>query len=142
MIYMGIDIGSSTCCAVIMDKKTDDEPGCVIKDDVPRLFQTLMDSDCIVYASPLYGKSCTAQLKAFMDRQYALINFTDWIKPETTSLIAGIPTAFLVTCGGPDDEFNTAIIRQQVDVFNKVMKTPDLGLFLLPHCITPDPGFS
>ena len=97
-----------------------------------------MDSDCIVYASPLYGKSCTAQLKAFMDRQYALINFTDWIKPETTSLIAGIPTAFLVTCGGPDDAFNTAIIRQQVDVFNQVMKTPDLGLFLLPHCITGD----
>ncbi len=126
------------CQGCFTCKGTSEIPGCPIKDDMPGLFGQIIDADLIVYASPLYGKSCTAQLKTFLDRQYALVNFTDWVKPETTSLMAGTPTAFLVTCGGPDDEFNTAIIRQQIEVFNKVMKTRDLGLFLLPHCIMPD----
>ncbi|MCG8636866.1 MAG: flavodoxin family protein [Desulfobacterales bacterium] len=126
------------CKGCFSCKKTQTEPGCVIRDDMPELYEVLMASDAIIYASPLYGKSCTAQLKTFLDRQYALLNFTDWVKPETTSLTAGIPTAFLITCGGPDNDFNTAIVKDQATVFNKVMKSVDLDLFLVPHCISPD----
>lgn len=69
------------CSGCFTCKKTIDEPGCIHNDDVPVLLNKLLNSDLIVYGTPLYGKSCTAQLKTFLDRQYALLNFTNWEKP-------------------------------------------------------------
>lgn len=43
-------------------------PGCVQHDDAVALFQRLMKTDVIVYATPLYAWGFTAQMKAFLDR--------------------------------------------------------------------------
>ena len=45
---------------------------CVIEDDMQLLYPIIRDADAIVYASPIYWFTITAQLKAFMDRCYAL----------------------------------------------------------------------
>jgi len=126
------------CQGCFTCKKTTTEPGCPIEDDVPVLFDKLMAADAIVYATPLYGKSCTAQLKTFLDRHYALVNFLNWEKGETTSLLAGKHAAFLATCGGPLDDINTGVIKKESHVFHWVMKTHDIGLYMVPHCIKPD----
>jgi len=125
------------CSGCFKCKKTTEEPGCSQHDDVLSLFAKLLASDVIVYASPLYGKSCTAQLKTFLDRHYALVNFLDWEKGITTSLLADKNIAFLTTGGGPLDEINTGVMKKEVEVFHWIMKSNDIGLYMVPHCIKP-----
>lgn len=45
---------------------------CVIKDDMQELYPLFRQADMIIYATPVYWWSVSAQLKAFMDRCYAL----------------------------------------------------------------------
>ena len=47
--------------------------GCVIKDDMQRLYPPMTEADAIVFASPIYWFTVSAQMKLAMDRCYALI---------------------------------------------------------------------
>ena len=50
-------------------------PGkCALKDDMADVLTALQEADIIVWASPVYYFSVTAQLKAAIDRTYPLIN--------------------------------------------------------------------
>ena len=50
-------------------------PGkCTHKDDMPKILDALYKADVVVWASPVYYFSVTAQLKAVIDRTYPLIN--------------------------------------------------------------------
>lgn len=50
-------------------------PGvCVHKDDMPALLEKLREADVVVYATPLYVFTVTAQMKAFMDRHIPLLD--------------------------------------------------------------------
>jgi multimeric flavodoxin WrbA len=46
---------------------------CVLNDDMQPLFKELMEADCIVLGTPIYFYYMTAQMKAFTDRLYSLI---------------------------------------------------------------------
>ena len=62
----GLDVAPCNGCMAC--HKTADAPGCVIGDDMQPLFEKLLNSDCIVLASPVYCYSVSAQMKAFLDR--------------------------------------------------------------------------
>ncbi len=47
------------------------EKGCVVDDDMQGLYTKIKEADALVYASPVYWFSMSAQMKAFMDRCYA-----------------------------------------------------------------------
>jgi multimeric flavodoxin WrbA len=49
-----------------------DDTFCVIKDDMQKLYAKILASDGIIYASPVYWFTVSAQMKLFMDRCYAL----------------------------------------------------------------------
>ena len=50
-------------------------PGvCVHKDDMPELLEKMRWADTVVYATPLYVFTVTAQMKAFMDRHIPLLD--------------------------------------------------------------------
>lgn len=90
-------LGCSKCQAVM------DNPSCFQKDDTDKLLKTLMDSELIIYGTPLYGHCYSSQLKTFLDRQVSLFKFKDGKdKPvsemEIKSLIAGKSVMLLVTC--------------------------------------------
>ena len=46
--------------------------GCVLKDDMQKLYPKLRSADAVVIASPIYWFTVSAQTKLFMDRWYAL----------------------------------------------------------------------
>ena len=46
--------------------------GCVVDDDMQDIYSRLRESDAIVFASPVYWFSVTAQLKTVIDRFYAV----------------------------------------------------------------------
>lgn len=71
---------------------------CVRRDDMGPIFEAVMESDLILFASPIYAWYCTAPLKAAMDRMvYA---FNKYYGPEKGPAIwAGKSVAILTTCG-------------------------------------------
>jgi multimeric flavodoxin WrbA len=48
--------------------------GCVIQDDMQRLYPELRSADAIVLASPIYWFTMSAQIKTAVDRCYALLS--------------------------------------------------------------------
>jgi multimeric flavodoxin WrbA len=65
---------------------------CAIKDDMQELYPLFCNADVVIYATPIYWWSVSAQLKAFMDRCYALGPIKD--------SFAGKKAALLMTYGG------------------------------------------
>jgi multimeric flavodoxin WrbA len=47
--------------------------GCVIKDDMQRIYAALAEADAVVFATPIYWFTMSAQIKLAIDRCYALI---------------------------------------------------------------------
>jgi len=65
----GMNIRPCTAC----DKcHAADDRFCVIRDDMQKLYPKVVAADGIIYASPVYWFTVSAQLKLFMDRCYAL----------------------------------------------------------------------
>jgi len=48
------------------------EYGCSIEDDVPAIMDSIIESECVVLATPIYSWFCTAPMKALLDRHYGL----------------------------------------------------------------------
>ena len=71
---------------------------CVREDDMGEVFEAVLESDLIIFASPIYAWYCTAPLKAAMDRMvYA---FNKYYGPEKGPAIwAGKSVAIVTTCG-------------------------------------------
>jgi multimeric flavodoxin WrbA len=116
-------------------KEKKDEPGCVQKDDALTIFDKMIQADAIVYASPLYTWSFTAQIKPLIDRHFCLVS--DDGTPQQDSLISGKPAALLVTCAGPI-EGNCDAIQEIFDGITGYLKLKGKGKFILPFCTTPD----
>lgn len=65
----GLQIQPCTACGKC--QKSVDEP-CVIPDDMAPLLEKVRGADAMVFASPIYFFTVNAQMKAFLDRMYAL----------------------------------------------------------------------
>ena len=126
-------IGGCLGCYKCQEKK--DEPGCIQNDDASILFDKLIRADAIVYATPLYCWSFTAQIKPLIDRHFCLV--TGYGTPDHNSLISDKPTALLVTCMGPI-EGNCDVIQGIFNSFCEYGKLASKGNYILPFCSTPD----
>jgi multimeric flavodoxin WrbA len=87
--------------------------GCVRQDDMQRLYPELKDADAIVFASPIYWFTMSAQMKLALDRCYALIT------PEGHAF-RGKKIGLVFSFGGEDpfDSGCTNAIRTFQDAFN------------------------
>jgi len=52
--------------------------GCVIEDDMQQLYPKIREAEGFILASPVYWFNMTAQMKAFIDRAYAIQGGGDW----------------------------------------------------------------
>jgi multimeric flavodoxin WrbA len=93
--------------------------GCVIEDDMQALYPGIREADSIVYASPIYWFTVSAQLKLFIDRCYALGGGSDYTGEHA---LAGKRIGVLLTYGG-DDPFDSGAvnaIRTFQDMFDYI----------------------
>lgn len=65
---------------------------CIIEDDMQELYPLFCEADMVIYATPVYWWSVSAQLKAFMDRCYAI--------GQVEGSFEGKKAALLITYGG------------------------------------------
>jgi multimeric flavodoxin WrbA len=127
------DIGY--CLACYHCRGIPNEPGCVQDDDALGVFDSMMNSDAIIYAAPLHAWSIAAPLKTFVERTICL--FLNAGTPEHKSLIDDKLMSLLLTCAGPVE--NNAdlvpIVFKRIVAYSKAQPAGEL---IVPFCTTPD----
>jgi multimeric flavodoxin WrbA len=111
-----------------------DKPGCVQKDATASIIERVLAADLVVYATPLYAWSFSAQMKALLDREYCLAKVSE--NHTTHSLLSGKHAALLVTCSGPKEDnadlVQTAFERQMV-----YSQCKSVGKYVVPFRAAP-----
>jgi len=92
--------GSISPCMGCSSCKTSSEKKCVIDDDMHKYYPTILESDIIIFATPVYWFNMTTQLKSFIDRFYAF----DYSKLANKKKVV-----LLTTFGAADIESSGAI---------------------------------
>ncbi|MGD8353638.1 MAG: flavodoxin family protein [Pseudomonadota bacterium] len=69
VLLQGLEINPCTGCNLCQGPEA---AGCVVRDDMQEIYRKLREADSIIFASPVYWFSVTAQLKAAIDRIYAI----------------------------------------------------------------------
>ena len=54
------------------------EVGCIVKDDMQPLYQKIKQAQGVIFATPIYWFTMSAQLKAFIDRSYSIQGNDSW----------------------------------------------------------------
>lgn len=129
-----INLGELTvngCKSCFACTESANEPGCVLLDDAPGIFEKMIEADAILYATPLYMWGYASQLKALLDRSICLVS--GFAGSEHRSLIDGTPAALLVSCAGPD-EGNADLIQSSFPRFTNYARLDNRGVFVFPHC--------
>lgn len=97
---------------------------CMIKDDMQEIYSLFSKSDVIVFASPLYFWSISAQIKTVIDRLYALSKEDKYPSKETMLLMSAGDTGFYV--------FEQAISFYRV--FTNALGWKNQGMVLAEGC--------
>jgi multimeric flavodoxin WrbA len=86
---------------------------CVIKDDMHDLYKKVLKADVLLFSSPIYWFTYSAQLKLFFDRLYA-------VQTNTLSALRGKKIGIILTYGDVDPFAAGAVnaIRTLQDTFN------------------------
>lgn len=130
-----VDFKINGCKGCFMCKKVPDSHGCPQKDDAGEILNRLIASDAIVYASPNYMWSLTAQMKALIDRHCSMVigfGTPDWI-----SLLEGKRVALVVTCEDAVEN-NCELMLDTFQRFSGYLKSRYAGALVIPHTSTPD----
>jgi len=116
-------------------KKFADQSGCPQKDDAVEILGRVMDSDVVLYATPVYFWGPTAQIKAFIDRHCSLV--TGYGTPQWQSLMEGRQTGLVVTCeDGVED--NVDLLVEMFKRFANYLKCAHSGELIVPFATSPD----
>ena len=94
--FSGLDI--KPCCSCFGCKKGD--KGCVVNDDMQKLYNAIIDADALVLGSPVYMGQMSAQAKIVTDRLYAC--FSPRFSPHFKENAAKKKMILVFTQGNPD----------------------------------------
>ncbi|MBI4832805.1 MAG: NAD(P)H-dependent oxidoreductase [Candidatus Lindowbacteria bacterium] len=106
-------------------------PGvCIHKDDMPDLLEKIREADILVYASPLYIFTVTAQMKTFLDRcipllqPYIVKRGDQYIHPTRYENNYPKKAVLISNCGFPERHHFTGM----VETFRRLTASPDTEL--------------
>jgi len=99
LYLQGMGIEPCTGCG---ECHTGNISGCVIDDSMQDIYDKLKGSDAIVFASPIYWFSVSAQLKTVIDRIYAIVG-------EEKEILKGKQIGILLTYADSDPFVSGAI---------------------------------
>ena len=114
-------------------KEKSDSIGCVQKDDVPEVLEKMINSQLVIFSSPLYFWGFSSQIKTIIDRTYSL--YTK--EPEHTSLVDGQRQALIATGAGAYDDNAEGMIAA-FGRMQKYHKAVNAGELFVGSCTTPD----
>lgn len=101
------------------------DKGCVVRDDMQKLYPLIEEHDLLVFASPLYFWTISGRLKSCIDRFYA-ISREDKYPHKNTVL--------LMTAGDKTSE-TFRLTEDYYDAIVKALGWTDMGKYLQGDCI-------
>jgi len=96
-------------CQGCMGCKTPESHGCILKDDLTEVLNTIPDADVLLISSAVYYGDVTSQAKGFIDRFYSFYKPEFWLKPDKTRLKPGKKLVFILTQGNADEALYSGI---------------------------------
>ena len=75
------------------------QPACIIDDDMQPIFRSILESQLVLLATPIYSWYCTAPLKAALDRLVYAMDKYYGSQGKGPALLEGKAMAAVVTCG-------------------------------------------
>jgi multimeric flavodoxin WrbA len=84
---------------------------CVILDEATEVVASFTDYDTVVFATPVYFFSLSAQIKMLMDRMFSLFKFCDG---KTIHNLQKVNFALIATCGGTLDDSGVELVDQTI----------------------------
>lgn len=103
-----------SCRSCFACQNIEGKTGCSINDEMNDIYSAILESDCIVFATPIYSWFCTAPMKVVIDRLFCMNKFYGNTKTQY-SLWQGKYCAVISTCGydveNGSDLFEEAIKR-------------------------------
>ncbi len=125
-------IGGCLGCAKCRENPA--EIACVQKDDTTAILEQMIASEVVLFASPIYFWGFSAQIKALIDRGYALV--TNYHKPGHTSLMEGKRIGLLVT-GADAYELNAEGMFTAFDRIVDFLLARKSGELYVGECTVP-----
>ena len=125
-------IGGCLGCAKC--RENPEEIACVQKDDAIEILEQMISSEAVLFASPIYFWGFPAQIKALIDRGYALV--TNYHKPEHTSLMENKSIGLLVT-GADEFEENAEGMFTAFDRIVDFLLAKKSGELYVGECSVP-----
>jgi multimeric flavodoxin WrbA len=130
-VYLhGMDISPCDACEACQASA---DAECIVDDDMQSLYPKVREADVIVYASPIYWFTISAQLKLFMDRCYALGG--DEVEDHG---LAGKRIGVVLTYGD-DDLFSSGGINA-IRTFQDAFRYIPAEIVDIVHASANDPG--
>jgi multimeric flavodoxin WrbA len=87
---------------------------CTIQDNAQEIYKAMLESDGIVWATPVYFWSMTSQTKTMMDRTYALL----YPELQLASKVGGV-----ILVAGNRGSMNAASVFNQYFIYNHMLLT-------------------
>lgn len=110
---------------------------CTREDHCLEIFERMIGSDAVIYATPLYCWDFTSQMKPFIDRHLCLVTGPE--NPAThKSHIEGKRLALLVTAADHEGEGNSDLISEIFRRLAAYTKARVAAELIVPFCSTPD----
>lgn len=110
------------CLGCLKGGKDPDSP-CMQKDDMDKIYPAYKDADILVLASPMYFWSVTAQLKAVIDRLFAVAEIDPNYKTPHKDCI-------MLMAAGDDDKNNWKPVLDYYHAFLEHLGWKDRGTIL------------
>ncbi len=123
------DVKGCTSCYKCL--KSSNELVCSQKDDALTIFEKMLKADVIVYSSPVYCWSWSAQIKTLVDRHYCLVK--NYGTHTHKSFLENKKSALVVTCGGPIENNADLLVSAYNNLMNYV-RIPDALNLVIPFC--------
>lgn len=101
------------CRSCFVCQDIEDKTGCSLNDEMVEIYKALLETDCIVFATPIYSWFCTAPMKLVMDRLFCMNKYYGNTKTHY-SLWKDKKCAIITTCGYE--------IEKGADLFEEAVK--------------------
>lgn len=96
---------------------------CVHKDSMPNLLKQLLESELIVFVTPLYYYAMSAQIKAVVDRFHA-----------KNAILSGNKKAMLMATSYGDDDSTMEGLKKTYELILRLMNWKDAGTLFATGC--------
>lgn len=107
--------------------------GCIIKDDMQKLYPAFDQADLVIVASPIYFNSVSAQLKSLIDRCQAIWASKYILKKPMIDRDKYRLGVFIATAGTPEDIAEFEPSKRVMDLFFKAINTTYSHNFLISN---------